>query len=258
MPGVLNLPTNTSLEPKSSGDKANMHGHSEAHSANQPNTAFSSVMNEVAPDTNTETGKQLPGDGVEMAEYEQLHNQTDELLRTIDSTTLRPVGHVQLILGQSDVSENSLLDFMNEQGLSRSEMLALLSESSVEKTATPDTDALTAMGTTDLWLRTKTLDTNPSSDVLSKSLELPTELSDGVLLKNALAAQLLATCWGILEPGITTVTASKSRTHLKANCDRCSGVIFFSPSTSSTPFSKGRPEKVSPTLNSCPSRLKLR
>ena len=134
MPGVLNLPTNISLEPKSSGDKASMHGPSEAHSANQPNTAFSSVMNEVAPDTNTETGKQLPGDGVEMAEYEQLHNQTDELLRTIDSTTLRPVGDVQLILGQSDVSENSLLDFMNEQGLSRSEMLALLSESSVEKT----------------------------------------------------------------------------------------------------------------------------
>ena len=67
MPGVLNLPTNISLEPKSSGDKASMQGQSEAESANQPNTAFSSVMNEVAPDTNTETGKQLPGDGVEMA-----------------------------------------------------------------------------------------------------------------------------------------------------------------------------------------------
>ena len=50
MPGVLNLPTNISLEPKSSGDKASMHGPSEAHSANQPDTAFSSVMNEVAPD----------------------------------------------------------------------------------------------------------------------------------------------------------------------------------------------------------------
>ncbi|MGA1001212.1 MAG: flagellar hook-length control protein FliK [Litorivicinaceae bacterium] len=187
MPGVLNLPTNISLEPKSSGDKAIMHGPSEAHSANQPNTAFSSVMNEVAPDTNTETGKQLPGDGVEMAEYEQLYNQTDELLRTIDSTTLRSIGEVKLILGQGEVSENSLLDFMNEQGLSRSEMLALLSESGVEQTITASTDALTAMGTTDLWLRTKTLDTN---DVLCKSLELPTELSDGVLLKNALAAQL--------------------------------------------------------------------
>ena len=120
MSGVLNLPTNISLEPKSSGDKATMYGHSEAHSANQPNTAFSSVMDEVAPDANTETGKQLPEDGVEMAEYEQLHNQTDELLLTIDSTTQQSVGDIKLILGQGDVSENSLLDFMNEQGLSRS------------------------------------------------------------------------------------------------------------------------------------------
>jgi len=192
MPGVLNLPTNISLEPKSSGDKASMHGPSEAHSANQPNTAFSSVMNEVAPDTNTETGKQLPGDGVEMAEYEQLHSQTDELLSTIDSATLRPVGDVKLILGQGDVSENSLLDFMNEQGLSRSEMLALLSESSVEKTTITDTDtdALAAVGTTGLWLRAKTLETDSSSDKLSISIGLPTEASDGLLLKNTLAAQL--------------------------------------------------------------------
>jgi len=219
MPGVLNLPTNISLEPKSSGDKASMNGPSEAHSANQPNTAFSSVMSEVAPDTNAETGKQLPGDGVEMAEYEQLHNQTDELLQTIDSTTLRPVGDVKLILGQGDVSENSLLDFMNEQGLSRSEMLALLSESGVEQTITASTDALTAMGTTDLWLRTKTLDTNPSSDVLSKSLEFPTELSDGVLLtelsdgvllKNALAAQLQTQLSGAQPSAIVELIATRS------------------------------------------------
>jgi flagellar hook-length control protein FliK len=147
-------------------------------------------MNEVAPDTNTETGKQLPGDGVEMAEYEQLHNHTDELLSTIDSATLRPVGDVQLILGQGDVSENSLLDFMNEQGLSRSEMLALLSESSVEKTTITDTDALAAVGTTGLWLRAKMLETDSSSDKLSISIGLPTEASDGLLLKNTLAAQL--------------------------------------------------------------------
>jgi len=190
MPGVLNLPTNISLGPKSSGDKASMHGPSEAHSANQPNTAFISVMNKVAPDTNAETGKQLPGDGAEMAEYEQLHNQTDELLHTIDSTTLRPVGDVKLILGQGDVSENSLLDFMNEQGLSRSEMLALLSESSVEKTTIPDADALAPVGTTGLWLRAKTLETDSSSDKLSISIGLPTEASDGLLLKNTLAAQL--------------------------------------------------------------------
>ncbi len=198
MPGVLNLPTNISLEPKASGDKASMNGHSEAHGASQPNTAFSSVMNEVAPDSNTETGKQLPEDGGEMAEYEQLHNQTEELLCTIGSTTMLPVGDVKLILGQGEVSENSLLDFMNEQGLSRSEMLALLSESSVGKTITPDTEVMAEpdtevmaeMGTTDLWLRTKTLNTNPSSDVLGTSIELPTELADGLLLKNALAVQL--------------------------------------------------------------------
>ena len=177
MPGVLNLPTNISLEPKSSGDKASTHGYSEAHIANQPNTAFSNVMNEVAPDANTNTGKLLPGDGVEMAEK-------------IDSTTLRPVGDVKLILGQGEVSDNSLLDFMNEQGLSRSEMLALLSQSIVEKTTTPDPEATVAIGATDLWLRTRTPDTYSSSGVLSKSIELPTELADGLLLKNTLAAQL--------------------------------------------------------------------
>jgi len=148
------------------------------------------VMSEVAPDTNAETGKQLPGDGVEMAEYEQLHNQTDELLRAIDPTILRLVGDIKLILGQGDVSESSLLDFMNEQGLSRSEMLFLLSESNVEKTIAPDTEAMAAMGTTDLWLRAKTLETNFSSDILSKGFELPIEASDGLLLKNTLAAQL--------------------------------------------------------------------
>jgi hypothetical protein len=125
-----------------------------------------------------------------MAEYEQLHNQTDELLRTIDSTTLRPVGDVKLILGKGEVSENSLLDFMNEQGLSRSEMLVLLSESSVEKIISPDTEEMTAIATTDLWLRTKTLDTNPSSDILSMKLEGSTDFADGLILKNALAAQL--------------------------------------------------------------------
>ena len=212
MPGVLNLPTNISLEPKSSGDKASMHGPSEAHSANQPNTAFSSVMNEVAPDTNTETGKQLPGDGVEMAEYEQLHSQTDELLSTIDSATLRPVGDVKLILGQGDVSENSLLDFMNEQGLSRSEMLALLSESSVEKTTITDTDtdALAAVGTTGLWLRAKTLETDSSSDKLSISIGLPTEASDGLLLKNTLAAQLQTQISRVQPSAIVELIATRS------------------------------------------------
>jgi len=212
MPGVLNLPTNISLEPKSSGDKASMHGPSEAHSANQPNTAFSSVMNEVAPDTNTETGKQLPGDGAEMAEYEQLHSQTDELLSTIDSATLRPVGDVKLILGQGDVSENSLLDFMNEQGLSRSEMLALLSESSVEKTTITDTDtdALAAVGTTGLWLRAKTLETDSSSDKLSISIGLPTEASDGLLLKNTLAAQLQTQISRVQPSAIVELIATRS------------------------------------------------
>ena len=210
MPGVLILPTNISLEPKSSGDKASKHGHSEVHSANQPDTAFFSVMNEVALDENIETGKQLPEDGVEMAEYEQLHNQEGDLLRTIDSATMRPVGNVKLILGQGDVSESSLLDFMNEQGLSRSEILALLSEPSVEKTAALDAEASTVMGSTDLWLRTKTLDTNSSSDALSKSLELPTELSDGILLKNALAAQLQTQLSGAQPSAIVELIATRS------------------------------------------------
>ena len=190
MPGVLNLPTNISLEPKSSGDKASMQGQSEADSANRPNTAFSSVMNEVTPDANKETGKQLPEDGVEMAEYEQLPKQTDEFLESIDATTQQSVGDIKLIVGQGDVSESSLLDFMNEQGLSRSEMLALLSESSVEKATPHDTLATAGMGTTDLWLRSKRSETNAPSDALSKSIELLADATDGLLLKNTLAAQL--------------------------------------------------------------------
>lgn len=190
MPGVLNLPTNISLETKSSGDKTSMNGHSEAQNAGQPNTAFSSMMKEVTPDTNGKTGKQLPGDGVETAEYDQLHKQTDELIGTIDSTRLRPVGDVKLILGQGEVSENSLLDFMNEQGLSRSEMLALLSESNVEIITTRNDETLALKGTTDLWLQIKTLATNSSSDVVTTIDKLTTEFSEGLLLKNALAAQL--------------------------------------------------------------------
>jgi flagellar hook-length control protein FliK len=69
-------------------------------------------------------------------------------------------------------------------------MLALLSESSVEKTTITDTDALAAVGTTGLWLRAKMLETDSSSDKLSISIGLPTEASDGLLLKNTLAAQL--------------------------------------------------------------------
>jgi len=190
MPGVLNLPTNISLEPRSPGDKASMQGQSEADSANRPNTAFSSVMNEVTPEANKETGKQLPEDGVEMAEYEQLPKQTDEFLESIDAITEQSVGDIKLILGKGDVSENSLLDFMNEQGLSRSEMLALLSESGVEKTTPYDTLAAAGMGTTDLWLRSKRFETNASSDTLSESIELPADATEGLLLKNTLAAQL--------------------------------------------------------------------
>ncbi|MCH1449737.1 MAG: flagellar hook-length control protein FliK [Litoricolaceae bacterium] len=210
MSGVLNLPSNISLESKPSGEKASTHGYSEVQSANQPNTAFSSVMDEVAPDANTETGKQLPGDGAEMAKQQQLHDQSVDLLNATDSTTLRSVGDVNLILGQHEITENSLLDFMNEQGLSRSEMLALLSDSDSEKTTTPDTEAMAAIGTTDLWLRTKTFDTNLPSDALSKSIELPIELADEILLKNTLAAQLQTRLSGTQPSAIVELIATRS------------------------------------------------
>ena len=120
--------------------------------AEKDTPGFTSVINKISPET-TSIGKRLPEDGSAMAENQQIQDQSDLLKEVTESIAIPITGEVQLVTGKNQVSEESLLAFMNEQGLSRSEILAVLSNAGISRVVEPKTE----MGvlTTDDWLQTK-------------------------------------------------------------------------------------------------------
>jgi flagellar hook-length control protein FliK len=186
MPGALNLPTNISLQTGSTTESPDLKGQPEASDAGKQASGFASVMKSISPGT-INIGKPLPEDGLVMAENQQQQVQNDALQQVTESTVVRLNGEIRLLTGENQVSEESLLDFMNEQGLSRSEILAVLSN--------PDGNRLQKSKTTkDLlmtenWLQTKVIRETSIDGLLNESLETPTT-PVGSILKEVLASQL--------------------------------------------------------------------
>jgi len=186
MPGALNLPTNISLQTGSTAESPDLRGQPEASDAGKQASGFASVMKTISPGT-IDIGKPLPEDGLVMAENQQQQAQSDALQKVTESTVVRLNGDIRLLTGENGVSEESLLDFMNEQGLSRSEILAVLSN--------PDGNRLQkSKTTTDLlmtenWLQTKAIRETSIDGLLNESTETPTT-PVGSILKEVLASQL--------------------------------------------------------------------
>jgi flagellar hook-length control protein FliK len=186
MPGALNLPTNISLQTGSTTESPDLKGQPEASDAGKQASGFASVMKSISPGT-INIGKPLPEDGLVMAENQQQQVQNDALQQVTESTVVRLNGEIRLLTGENQVSEESLLDFMNEQGLSRSEILAVLSN--------PDGNRLQKSKTTkDLlmtenWLQTKAIRETSIDGLLNESTETPTT-PVGSILREVLASQL--------------------------------------------------------------------
>ncbi len=186
MPAGLNLPTNISLQTGSTAESPDLKGQPEASDAGKRASGFASVMKSISPGT-IDIGKPLPEDGLAMAENRQQQVQNDALQQVAEPTVVRLNGEIRLLTGENRVSEESLLEFMNEQGLTRSEILAVLSN--------PDGNRLQKSKTTkDLlmtenWLQTKAIRETSIDGLLNESTETPTT-PVGSILKEVLASQL--------------------------------------------------------------------
>ena len=132
MPAGLNLPTNISLQTSVNAENSETKGQSELVVAEKDTSGFTSVINKISPET-TRIGKSLPEDGSAMAENQQIQDQSDLLQEVTESIAIPITGKIQLVTGKNQVSEESLLEFMNEQGLSRSEILAVLSNAEISR-----------------------------------------------------------------------------------------------------------------------------
>ena len=136
MPAGLNLPTNISLQTSVNAENSETKGQSELVVAEKDTSGFTSVINKISPETNC-IGKSLPEDGSAMAENQQIQDQSDLIQEVIESIAIPITGEIHLVTGKNQVSEESLLEFMNEQGLSRSEILAVLSNAEISRVIEP-------------------------------------------------------------------------------------------------------------------------
>jgi flagellar hook-length control protein FliK len=159
MPAGLNLPTNISLQTSVNAENSQTKGQSELLVVEKDTSGFASVINKISPKTNN-IGKLLPEDGSAMAENQQIQDPSDLLREVTEAIAIPITGQIQLITGKNQVSEDSLLDFMSEQGLSRSEILAVLSNTEISRVIEPQTE----MGilTTDDWMQAKVKVTTPA------------------------------------------------------------------------------------------------
>ena len=186
MPAGLNLPTNISLQTGSTAESPDLKGQPEASDAGKQASGFASVMKSISPET-INIGKPLPEDRLAMAENRQQQVQNDALQQVAEPTVVRLSGEIRLLTGENRVSEESLLEFMNEQGLTRSEILVVLSN--------PDGNRLQKSKTTkDLlmtenWLQTKAIRETSIDGLLNESTETPTT-PVGSILREVLASQL--------------------------------------------------------------------
>ena len=187
MPAGLNLPTNISLQTASDPGNPEIEGNSESSGVAKDGSGFASVMSKISSET-TKIGKSLPEDGAIMAENQRLLDQSHELQQVIDAGVIPLTGDIRLVTGENQVSDESLLDFMNEQGLSRSEILTVLSNAEIIRVVEPQTQ----MGilTTDDWLQTKVKVESPNGGTAIETSVAEQINTPALVLKKLLETQL--------------------------------------------------------------------
>ena len=207
MPAGLNLPTNISLQTSVNAENPETKGESELVVAEKDTSGFASVVNKISPET-TGIGKRLPEGGSAMAENQQIQDQSDFLKEVTESIAIPITGEIHLVTSKNQVSEESLLEFMNEQGLSRSEILAILSNGEISRVV----ESKTEMGvlTTDDWLQTKVKVESPAGDTVIETSEAEQMNASALVLKELLETQL-KTQLGQTQPSyVVEIIASKA------------------------------------------------
>ena len=187
MPAGLNLPTNISLQTSVNADNAETKGQSELLVAEKDTSGFASVINKISPETNN-IGKLLPEDGSAMAENQQILQPSDLLQEVTESIAIPITGDIQLVTGKNQVSEESLLEFMNEQGLSRSEILEVLSNAESIRVVEPKIEM--GIVTTDDWLQTKVKAESLLGDAVIETSEAEQVNTPALVFKELLETQL--------------------------------------------------------------------
>ena len=84
MPAGLNLPTNISLQTSITAENSGTKGQSELVVAEKDTSGFTSVYNEISPETNS-IGKSLPEHGSATAENQQIQDQSDLIQEVTES-----------------------------------------------------------------------------------------------------------------------------------------------------------------------------
>ena len=187
MPAGLNLPTNISLQTSVNAENSETKGQSELLVAEKDTSGFASVINKISPETNN-IGKLLPEDGSAMAENQQILDPSDVLQEVTESIATPITGDIQLVTGKNQVSEESLLEFMNEQGLSRSEILEVLSNAESIRVVEPKIEM--GIVTTDDWLQTKVKVESLLGDAVIETSEGEQVNTPALVLKELLETQL--------------------------------------------------------------------
>ncbi len=187
MPAGLNLPTNISLQTSVNAENSETKGQSELLVAEKDTSGFASVINKISPESNN-IGKLLPEDGSAMAENQKIQDASDLLQEVTESLAIPITGEIQLVTGKNQVSEESLLEFMNEQGLSRSEILEVLSNADISRVVEPKTEM--GIVTTDDWLQTKVKVESLVGDAMIESSEAEQVKTRALMLKELLETQL--------------------------------------------------------------------
>ena len=187
MPAGLNLPTNISLQTSVNAENSEMKGQSELLVAEKDTSGFASVIKKISPETNN-IGKLLPEDGSAMAENQQILDPSDLLQEVTESIAIPITGDIQLVTGKNQVSEESLLEFMNEQGLSRSEILEVLSNAESIRVVEPKIEM--GIVTTDDWLQTKVKAESLLGDAVIETSEAEQVNTPALVLKELLETQL--------------------------------------------------------------------
>ena len=207
MPAGLNLPTNISLQVSGNAENSEMKGQSELGVAEKDTSGFTSVINKISPET-ASIGKSLPEDGSAMAENQQIQDQSDLLQEVTESIAIPITGGMQLVTGKNQVSEESLLEFMNEQGLSRSEILAILSNAEISRIIKPKME----MGilTTDDWLQTKVRVESLVGDSVIETSEAEQMNASALVLKELLETQLKTQLGQTRPSHVVEIIASKA------------------------------------------------
>ncbi len=207
MPAGLNLPTNTSLQTSVNAENSKTKGQSELLVAEKDTSGFALAINKISTENNN-IGKLLPEDGSAMAENQQIQDSSDLLQEVTESIAIPITGEIQLVTSKNQVSEESLLEFMNEQGLSRSEILEVLSNAEISRVIEPQTE----MGilTTGDWLQTKVKVESPVGDTVIETSEAEQVDTSALVLKKLLETQL-KTHLGQTKPShVIEIIASKA------------------------------------------------